>query len=54
MAREMMKISPAIGKIEDKETQTKLYETVYKTTADIESIKKLIIKLQGRDDSALL
>ncbi len=54
IAREMMRINPVIGKLEDKDTETKLYETVYQATSNIEVIKKSVIKLQGRDDSGLV
>ncbi len=54
IAREMMRINPVIGKIGDKEVESKLYETVYQATSNIEVIKKTVIKFQGRDDSGLV
>ena len=54
LSRDMMKINPAITHLKDEETQGKLYEAVYKLTADIETVKKLVIKLQGRDGSTEL
>lgn len=50
----MMRIHPAVPALSDKPTQDKLYETLYRITADIETIKKALLKLRGRDDSQLM
>lgn len=54
LAREMMRIHPAVPALNDKPTQDKLYETIYRITTDVETIKKALLKLRGRDDSQVL
>lgn len=54
MSRQMMRVNPVVPKLEDEVTQNKLYEAIYQLTSDIEVVKKLVIKLQGRDDSTEL
>ncbi|MEM9480925.1 MAG: hypothetical protein AAGA58_14820 [Verrucomicrobiota bacterium] len=51
---EMMKIGPAIHKIEDTELKGELIKQSHTATTALEVIKKQMIKLKGRDDSALL
>jgi len=51
IARELMRIHPAVPALAHKETQDKLYETVYRLTTDVETIKKALLKLRGMDDS---
>lgn len=52
MSRELMKINPAIGHLNHKETQDKMYETVYRLTTDVETVKKAMLKLRNADDSS--
>ena len=54
LSRDMMKIQPLIPHLQDEETQKKMFEGVFKLTSDIETIKKLAIKLQGKDGSTVL
>lgn len=54
MSRELMKINPAIGHLGDKDTQDRMFETVYRMTTDVETMKKAMLKLRKRDDSAEL
>lgn len=54
LSKDMMKIQPLIRHLQDKETEAKMFETVFNLTTNIESIKKLAIKLQGKDSSTLL
>ncbi len=51
MSRELMKINPAIGSLGAPETQEKMYETVYRLTTDVETVKKAMLKLRKADDS---
>ena len=52
MSRELMKINPAIGHLGHKETQDKMFETVYRLTTDVETMKKAMLKLRKKDDSS--
>jgi hypothetical protein len=54
IAREMMRLNPAISGLGDADVQKELYETVYQLTKDVETIKKKVIKLESRDESSLL
>jgi thymidylate synthase ThyX len=54
IARELMKVHPAVPAIQHEETQKVIYETVYELTKNVETIKKKLIRLQGTDDSKLL
>jgi GTP1/Obg family GTP-binding protein len=54
ISRELMRIHPAVPPLNDKPTQDKLYETLYRITTDVETIKKALLKLRGKDDSAIL
>jgi hypothetical protein len=54
IARELMKVHPAVPAIQHEETQKVIYETVYELTKNVETIKKKLIRLQGADDSKLL
>ena len=53
MAREMMRITPAISHLDDKAVQEKLFETIYRLTTDVETIKKQVGKI-GKDDASTL
>ena len=46
IAREMMHINPAIGALDDKETEEAVYEASYELTKQLEIIKKRVIKLE--------
>jgi thymidylate synthase ThyX len=54
IARELMKIHPAVPALKDEETQKVLYETVYELTKHVEVIKKKLNRLAATDDSKLL
>lgn len=54
MSRELMKLNPAVPSVPDEETRKVLFETVYRLTQDVETIKKRLLKLRNRDDSNLL
>lgn len=51
IARELMRIHPAVPALDDPATQGKTYEALYRITTDVEVIKKLMLKLRGRDAS---
>jgi hypothetical protein len=53
IAGEMMKIHPAVPPLNDKTTQTEIYEAIYRITKDIEIIKKKVIKLQSGEETPL-
>jgi len=54
MSRELMKINPAIGHLGNQETQNTMFETVYRMTTDVETMKKAMLKLRKKDDSSEL
>ena len=54
IALQFMKIHPAIGKLEHPETQSDALKSMHEMTVHLEIIKKKLIKLQQRDDSAEL
>ncbi len=54
IARELMRIHPAVPPLNDKTTQDKLYESIYRLTTEVETIKKALLKLRGQDDSKVL
>lgn len=54
IALQMMKISPAIHKLGDAETQSDCIRAGYELTIQLEIIKKKIGRLEKADDSTLL
>ena len=52
IAREMMHLNPAIGALDDKETQEAVYEASYELTKQLEIIKKRVIKLERGSGAA--
>ena len=54
IALQMMKISPAIHKLGDAETQSDCIKAGYELTIQLEIIKKKIGRLEKADDSTLL
>ncbi len=54
IALQMMKISPAINKLDDKDTQADCVKAAYELTIQLEIIKKKIGRLERSDDSTLL
>ncbi len=54
IAIEMMKITPAARQLGDEEATADVVKAAYQLTVELEAIKKRLIRLKGRDDSALL
>ena len=54
IALEMMKVTPAARHLGDEETTADVVKAAYQLTIELEVIKKKLIKLTGRDESALL
>lgn len=54
IARGMMKITPAVPDLKDKEAETKIFETIYELTKNVETIKKQVGKIGKNDSSPLL
>jgi thymidylate synthase ThyX len=54
IALQLMKLSPAINKLGDQETQTDCIKASYELTIQLETIKKKINRLEKQDDSTLL
>ena len=54
IAREMMVIQPAINRLASEPVRDGLFKTVYQLTAEVESIKKQVIRYQKGDDSRVL
>jgi hypothetical protein len=53
IALQMMKIHPQAAKLGDPETQSAIIKSAHQLTVELETIKKLVIKLEKRDDSTL-
>ena len=54
IALQFMKIHPALPKLEHAETQNECLKSLHSMTTELEIIKKRLIRLQDRDDSAEL
>ncbi len=54
VALQFMKIHPALPKLDHAETQKTCLTSLHRMTTDLEVMKKHLIKLQNRDDSAEL
>jgi len=54
VARELMRIHPAVPPLAEKEAQDEIFKTLFELTKQIEIIKKRLAKLEAKDDSALL
>ena len=54
IALQFMKIHPAVPKLGDPATQGDCLKSLHAMTTELETIKKKLIKLQNRDDSAEL
>ncbi len=54
IALQMMKLTPAIRGLEHEETQAALLKSAHQLTVELETIKKLVIRLLQRDDSTEL
>ena len=54
IALQLMKIHPAIGKLDDAETQSACLKAAHQLTVELETIKKQIIRLRKRDESTEL
>lgn len=53
LARAMMKITPLVPDLKDKGAETKIFETLYELTKNVETIKKQVGKI-GKDDASSL
>jgi hypothetical protein len=54
IALQLMKIHPAIGKLNAPETQATCLKAAHQLTVELETIKKQIIRLKKRDESTEL
>jgi thymidylate synthase ThyX len=54
IALQFMKIHPAVRHLNDAETQAESLKSMHEMTVHLESIKKRLIRLEKRDDSAEL
>ena len=54
IALQMMKIHPSVGDLGDEETQADILKASHELTVELETIKKKLIRLKGRDDSTEL
>ncbi len=51
---QMMKVTPAVRFLQDEKTQQEVQKAAHQLTVELEVIKKKLIQLQHRDDSAEL
>lgn len=54
IALQMMRIHPAVGALQDEQTQAEVLRAAHQLTVELETIKKKLIQLQKRDDSGEL
>jgi len=54
IARQLMRIHPAVPPLADKDTQDQIYKALFELTKQVETIKKRIARLEASDDSQLL
>jgi len=54
IALQMMKIHPTVSDLNDEETQADILKSAHELTVELETIKKKLIRLKGRDDSTEL
>ena len=54
IALQMMKIHPSVADLDDEETQADILKSAHELTVELETIKKKLIRLKGRDDSTEL
>lgn len=54
IARQMMKIHPAVPHLGDPVTQDELFRSLHQLTVELEIVKKKVGKLERTDDSSLL
>ena len=54
VARELMRIHPAVPALAEKEAQDEIFKTLFELTKQLEIIKKRLAKLEAKDESSLL
>ena len=54
IASQVTAIHPLVSKLADPPTQGELLKALYELTKQVEVVKKHLLKLERRDDSALL
>ena len=54
LARQLMRIHPAVPPLADKEAQDQIYKAIFEITKQVETIKKRLARLELQDDSQLL
>ena len=54
VARELMRIHPAVPALAEKEAQDEIFRTLFELTKQVEVIKKRLAKLEAKDESSLL
>ncbi len=54
IARQLMRIHPAVPLLADKEAQDQIYKAVFEVTKQVETIKKRLARLEAKDDSKLM
>lgn len=54
IVRQFMRIHPAVPGLQHQETQDEAYRILHRMTTDLESLKKMLGKLERSDDSTEL
>jgi thymidylate synthase ThyX len=54
MAIELMRMHPAVAALTKQEAKDEMYKALYRITTDVETIKKLMRKTEGEDQTSLL
>lgn len=51
IARELMRIHPAVPALGDQKIQEEVYKALFELTKNVETIKKRLVQSQSRDDA---
>ena len=54
IARQLMRIHPAVPPLDDKESQDLIYKALFELTKQLETIKKRLARMEAKDDSQLM
>ena len=54
IARQLMRIHPAVPPLADQEAQDQIYKAIFEITKQVETIKKRLARLEAKDESQLM
>ncbi len=53
LSAELMRLNPAIGKLQSQEIKDDLFKAIYQLTKDVETVKKLVRKAETSETTPL-